>query len=190
MITLGLGYLVALVAAAIQRHATAARIHGLGQTPLDVVAAAWDGRDLSQIDDDLRELNQSIAQQHLAYPALRHFHSAARVNALALCLATLDEALTVMECAVVPGHGPRALTVTQTRAAIDRFLDLERSPSHGHDTPVPPPAELSRLRATDIPVISNCEFRAAVAHLAPRRRALRALVEDDGWTWADVTGEQ
>ncbi|WP_219414761.1 hypothetical protein [Pseudonocardia nigra] len=73
--------------------------------------AAWDGRDLSQIDDDLRELNQSIAQiaqQHLAYPALRHFHSAARVNALALCLAILDEALTVMECAVVPGHGPRA----------------------------------------------------------------------------------
>ncbi|WP_219414762.1 hypothetical protein [Pseudonocardia nigra] len=31
LITLGLGYLVALVAAAIQRHATAARIHGWGR---------------------------------------------------------------------------------------------------------------------------------------------------------------
>jgi hypothetical protein len=193
VITLGLGYLVALVSAATQRHTTAARVHGLGSTPVDVALASWDGRDLHQIEADLRELNTSIAQiaqQHLAYPALRHFHSTARVNALAPCLATLDEALTLMECGVAAGHRPRALILGQTRVAIDRFLDLERPPTHGRPVgPAPPPPDLTLLRAAGIPVVSDQEFRVAVDRLEPRRAALCVLVEDDGWTWADVAGD-
>lgn len=191
VITVGLSYVIALVGAANQRNTVAVRVHALGHTPTDVAVGAWDGRDLHQIDVDLHTLHGSIdqvAQQHLAYPVLRHFHSTEHRNALAPRLAALDEALTLMECGIRRGHGPRLRTVRQTRAAIERFLVLERRPRRASDPPPPPPPDLAPLRAAGLPVVDDAEFGSAVDRCRERRTALRRFVEGDGWAWTDVSG--
>lgn len=126
--------------------------------PLSAAAATpvWLG--LLWLGWDLRALHGSIdriGQQHLAYPVLRHFRSTAHINALAPRLAALDEALTVMECGVRPGHGPRPRSIRQARAAIDRFLELERRPGARPNAPPPPPPDLAPLRAAGVPVGST-----------------------------------
>lgn len=191
VITLGLSYVIALVSAATERHTIAVRLHALGHTPADVAIGAWDGGDLHQIDGDLRALHGSIdriGQQHLAYPVLRHFRSTAHINALAPRLAALDEALTVMECGVRPGHGPRPRSIRQARAAIDRFLELERRPGARPNAPPPPPPDLAPLRAAGVPVVDDLAFESAVHRCQERRTALRRFVEGDGWPWTEVTG--
>ena len=191
VLTLGVSYVLSLVSAANQRRTTAALINGLGRTPAGLLLGAWDGHDLHEIDADLRDLNRSldqIAQQHLAYPVLRHFHATEPATALTVRLAALDEALTLLECAVLPRHRPRA--IEQLRSAIDRFLGPERSGAGTTGCAPPPAPELTQLRAAGVPVIDDLAFRADVARLGQRRTALRRLVEHDGWTWADVAGER
>jgi hypothetical protein len=193
VLTLGVSYVISLISAANNRHTTAARINGLGRTPADVILAAWNGRDLHQIEGVLRGLIgpiARIAQQHLAYPVLRHFHATEPTIALGARLAALDEALTLTDCAVVPGRGPSPVTTAQLRSAVDRILALERRHVGTTDASPPPGPDLAPLRAAGVPVVDDQAFHDAVGRLGARRVALRRLVEDDGWTWADVAGRR
>ncbi len=191
VITLGLAYLVALLPPAIASRTIAARIHALGHTPDQICLAAWDEHDLRGIDDDLRSLSTSIieiAEQHLAYPLLRNFHSATRANAFAPSLAVLDEAVTIMQCAVPEHRRPSALTVAKTRTAVDRFLALAGRSDHARQADPPPPPRLEPLRGAGLPTVSDHEFRRGLTEQDDRRRAaLRRLVEANGWSWEDVT---
>ncbi len=190
VVTLGLAYLVALIPAAIASRTIAARIHALGHTPDQICLAAWDEHDLRQIDDDLRSLSISIigiAEQHLAYPLLHYFHSAKRSNAFAPSLAVLDEAVTIMQCAVPEQRRPNALIVAKTRTAVDRLLALARHSDHARQADPPPPPHLEPLRVAGVPTVSDEEFCRGLTEQDDRRRAaLWRLVEDNGWTWEDV----
>ncbi len=190
VITLGLSYLTALLSALIKRRSTASQIHALGGSPVQLCLTAWNGRDLHQIASTLQALSgtvSEIAQQRLAYPMLRRFHSGSRGSSIGPALAKLDEALSIMCCALPASYRPDPVTLTQVRNAITSVIAEGEQHRRG-ERPVPPPPDIGPLRAARLPVASDERFRAELRELDSRRRGLRLLVEEDGWSWEDVDG--
>ena len=189
VITLAITYLISVVSAVVSRRALAVQIGTLGSDPVDMVIGGWDGGQFSsafvqRLVNLTGELARS-AEQHLAYPVLHYFHSRPRFTAAPLALAHLDEALLLLQEAVVEDAQPATGTVAPTRRAVDRYLDTvgatSTMPVRADDPP--PLPDLAGLRQAGVPVTADADFEEAAATWGDRRRRLATMVASDGWSW-------
>jgi hypothetical protein len=122
---------------------------------------------------------------------LHAFHTQQQRTAVAPRVAALSEALRLIEHLPEETRPPPAATRT-ARSAIDGFLDTLRSSFVPTEERLDPPDRpvAAPLRAAGLPVPDGAAEEAdgpGDETRQERRHLLRALVEDDGWTWADVT---
>lgn len=188
--TVAITYLLSVLSAVIAVRQLAAYINAVGETPQGFVVTGWDdGRGFSGLADHLSSMTPGLlhtSQSHLAYPILHYFRSERAEVAPGPAVALLDEALTLLEHGVAPGHRPPPAVVQPLRNAIDTFLDrLEPRYVRAADE-VPPPPILSGLREAGIPTVDGDEFAAAVAERRRHRRLLLAMVREEGWEWRDL----
>lgn len=185
--TLTITYLVSVVSAVVQRRALALQAHALGSTAGTIVARGWNGETFSPAF--LQQLITLIghlattAEQHLAYPVLRYFHTADRYRAASLVVAALDDAMLVMSAAVAPSARLDDSAVRPVREVISRYVQTATLAGVVTDVDPPPAPDLSPLTAAGVPVVSDTALGAAALEQAERRQALRRLVEADGWSW-------
>lgn len=125
LVTLAITYLLSITSSVTQRRTLAAQISALGSNPTDILLRAWNGAEFDGLDTSLQLLSADVAelaQRHLAFPVLHHFHSPDRETAVAPNIAVLDELLMVLEHRVAPDHRPPALTIHQVRNTITALL--------------------------------------------------------------------
>ncbi|MDQ3973415.1 MAG: potassium channel family protein [Actinomycetota bacterium] len=189
MVTLWITYLIPVTGATTGKRRLAASIASLGERPDAILMSSWDGRGFAPLEPYLVSLTPMVAElaeQHLAYPVLHYFHSAHRYTAAAPMMASLDEALTMLEFGVAPRHRPAQFAFHPLRDAVSHFLDTLFSAFIIPETDPPAAPSLQRLRDTGIPTVDDEEFETAVSKLGQRRRLLHALVDNDGWSWDDL----
>ncbi len=189
VVTLAITYLVPVLSAVTHKRHLAALIDDLGATPTDILCRAWTGsrfEGLSSHFAQIAPILELYTQRHAAYPILHYFHSSTRRTATGPTLAALDEALLLLTAAVRPETRPAQSETKPLQIALAGLLrTLQRRYIPKSDEP-PPAPELGPLRACGIPVVDEDEYQEAVEKHSARRRLLRALVENDGWTWDDV----
>lgn len=188
-ISLSATYFIPTVSAAVDKRQLAIHISGLGSTPAEILACCWNGRDFSALAHNLTSLSPLIirtGQQHLAYPVLHYYLSESLYAALPVQIASLHEALAILEDGVLPKQrlppaimGP-ALNGVGSYLASLRSLHLRPAP---HAPPVP---SLEPLRGLGVPVVDDATFLEAMGRRRFRRRIALSLVEDAGWDWSDV----
>ncbi len=189
LVTLAITYLVPLASAVTQRRQLAAYISSLSHrsTPEELLVSAWTGKGFPGLAQHLVALTPLIhvaGQRHLTYPMLHYFHSRDRRTAAAPSLAVLDEALTLLRCAVHSEARLPPATVIPTAAAVDGFLDtLAGAFIHPGQHPLSPP-DLAVLRRAGIPTVDDATFCAALDELDHHRRLLSGLVAHNGWDGA------
>jgi len=190
LVSLVITYLLPIVTAEIERRRLAVYITALGRTPQEILLQAWNGSNFGRLEDHLVALTlpmTELAQGHLAYPVLHCFHSAQREAAIAPSLAVLDEALTLF-ASVPPAHRPDKAALYPLRQAIAEFLSTLSQAHLEPERRQPPSPSLERLREAGIPIAaSEGEIETVLDTLADRRRLLLGLVEQEGWSWEDVT---
>ena len=193
VLTLAISYVLLVLQAAVHRRATAAALWGLGASPEDVVRTMWSAdRGCSALEAHLVGLTPALttlAQQHIAYPILHHFHGDRRREALAPSVAVLDEALSVIEFAL-DGECLSAGALRPARVALDTLLDRLEDQSVDPAETTPPAPPLGGLRRDGFPVGTDGAFREALNEEVcdRRRRLLLGLVQAEGWSWDDVVG--
>ena len=190
LVTLSITYLFSLISAVIQKRSLAVYISSLGGTPDEIVINAWTGKDFGNLDQHLISLTPAIvelSEQYLAYPVLHYFHTSERSRSLALSMAALDEAMSLLQYAVLPEHRPDAASLNTVRRASSAFLRTLRSDYIEPDKCEPKLMTLGLLRTEFIPVVSDREFQRATKHINRRRRLLLALVKNDGWNWDAIS---
>ena len=127
-----------------------------------------------------------VGQSHLAYPVLHCVHSRTREAALAPSVAVLDEAITLF-AGVCPEQRPDKGAFYPLRQAVAEFLST-LAEAHLEPKGEPPPVpSLDPLREAGITTVKDEEFRLALETLRDRRRLLLGLVEEEAWSWEDVT---
>lgn len=189
ILTLAIAYLLPLVSAATQTRQLALSISVLGGNAITILRRAWDGEGFAALDQHLRELIVPVtllAERHLTYPALHYLHSIERSSAIAPCLATLDETLTVLEHVRNDGTTESRLTRESLRRAISEELSTLRAVYFDPAEEPPPVPDVERLRRLGVPLDPDDVLSDAIGRLAARRSLLRAFVENDGWNWNDV----
>lgn len=188
-LTLSVTYLVPVMSAAAEKRRLALTIAALGGTPSETLRRHWDGNGFGPLGTALAQLTPALilnGQQHLAYPAIHYFHSPVPAASLPLRLAALDDMLTMLQHGVAPSARPPEPVLLQARFAVTTLLDALRSAHISPaDAPAPAPS-LGQLAQAGIPVVAADRFEQAVAAHSDRRRLMRSLVENDGWTWDDV----
>lgn len=188
LLGLAIAYTLAVVNAVVHTRRIAAQISTLGFSAEDVLSRSWDGETFGNLHLHLVALVTEIsfiARLHLAFPLLFYFRSSDRRSAIGPNVAVLDETLTAIECCV-DGAEPPPATVAPLRAAIDDFLDSLYKGFVGPAADTPQAPSLSGL--AELGAIAEDGVDATFERQTQRRRLLSALVEHDGWTWADVEG--
>lgn len=189
LVTLSITYLLSVLSAVVERRVLAQQIHGLGDSPSQILKAGWagDGFD-SMFQQQLISLSSSVArsaEQHLAYPVLHYFHSSTRDLAAPVAIAHLDDALTIMGT-LDPPQRPRPAVVAPLRSSIGRYLGTASSTTWAPKADAPPPPETSQ--AVDAGIrLSNADVRQAADEQRERRTDLHRLLVSDGWSWEGGT---
>ncbi len=182
-------YLVPVTAAATQKRQLALTIWALGKSPADIIMRAWNGADTSALGPHFVSMVPMLAllgENHLTYPVLHFFFSSKRSSSIGPAIASLDEAITVLECGLQKGCSLDLPALGAVRTAIDDFLATIGATFISAVSTAPPAPSLQQLRDMGIPVADDATFKAAVEQLAPRRKLLLGLVLRDGYDWAGI----
>lgn len=190
VITLAASYLIPVVSAATSKRSLALYLDSLGTSPSQILISMWDGRGFSSLSQHLMTLSPMIiqaGQQHLAYPVLHYFQSTESKAALPVQIARFGEVLDLLEHGVQPKvRLPGGITAPARHAILAFTRVLERAHLPIPDE-APPPADLEPLSSVGIPVVTDPEYREAVAQWQEEQRRRLAAVRYSGWSWKDVT---
>lgn len=186
LLTLSVSYVLSLASAVARKRALASSISCLGKSADEWVLAFWDGRCFRGTESQLASLSSQLAtvtEQHLAYPILHYYHAADGEKSAAVMLAVLDDALLLMDGAVVQDQRPAPAALRSARQAIQTFLETLQSAWIGPALESPKQPNLMRLREAGIRTLSDAEFAEAANSADHRRRRLLGLIHQDAWQW-------
>lgn len=185
LLSLSIAYILMVVDAVVHKRKVASYISALGHTVDQLVGRAWNGQDFGILRLHLIPLTAKIseaAENHLAYPVVHYFHSIERHTALAPSIAVLDDTLTMLECCRQDDRLEPS-TIVPLRAAISELLQTLNEAFVVTDEQAGPPPDVESLRQSGLPLQETEVCTAVFERVQARRRLLRALVVNDGWSW-------
>ncbi|MGK7397513.1 MAG: potassium channel family protein [Candidatus Cyclobacteriaceae bacterium M3_2C_046] len=192
IITIAITYLVPINSAELAKRKLSIYISTLGSSPQEILLHGWDGESFKRLTFHFNSLMEMIlqhAQNHLAYPILHYFHTSNIKESSTVNISNLDEAMTILLYCVPEENRPHSQDYIPLRKSISTYLKTLNSayisPSEKH----PPPPDISKLKEAGVPLIDNKALITENDELIIRRKMLRALLEDDGWSWEEMEEE-
>ncbi|RXK51136.1 potassium channel family protein [Halorientalis pallida] len=185
-VTLIVSYVVSVLDAVTQKRALASSVSGLGQSGERIVRTAWDGNSFDglalQFDSLTTEINE-LTTNHQAYPILHYFYAGQRRYAAVVAVVAFDDALTLLRFGVRAEQRPSKSVLGAARASVESYLDTVTASFARVSTQEPPTPDLHRLRAADVPTVSDDAFSRSLTEVTSRRQRLLGLVEADAREW-------
>lgn len=184
--SLVISFVIPIAEAEAHRRRVALAIFYTGKTGQDLILNTWDcqqqkmlGSLLTILLSDLIELDQ----KHASFPTLHRFCNYRRKESVTLALATLDEALTIVELGMEEASPPQYCVARQ---AISGYLSSSRRAGVQPGQKVPPIPVLDKLRSAKLPIVSDRLWRARLKEIQQRRQHLLSMVEQSGWSWKHI----
>ncbi|MGM0767255.1 MAG: ion channel [Pseudomonadota bacterium] len=191
LVTLVITYAVPLVQAAVMRRQLAFSISLLGGSPQEIAWVAWQKDNRQSFDDALETIASDViqcAEQRVAYPMLDLFYDRKACFSLGLQLATLDEALNLLECGMQPEYRSQSLSGAKIRKVIAHYINRVYIHAGEANVVIPPLPNAPLLYKQRVPLLDN--LVPAFETLSGRRLRLHMLVRREGWDWAMLEKDQ
>ena len=137
LVTFVITYLIPLIQAATHQRAVAVRISAIGESADQIVRRCYDGAGLRALEDHLTDLSSELAlleKRHHTYPVLYYMHSIAKPESIALSIAALDEAMTIVELGLVDRGGVGEPQLEHARQIVTQYLHTLGAVSYTHLT--------------------------------------------------------
>lgn len=188
-VAMGVSCVISVLGAVSEKRSFASSVTGVGNDSEGIIQTGWDSNDFEGLRPSLTSLASrldQLADQHKSYPILHYYHSEQPEQASALAVAILDESMTLLRFGVSEEHQPDVILVENVRTAARNYLDaLDEGFVQSADE-TPPAPDLDRLRAADVPTVSDEAFAAALDELDERRRLLLGVVHADAREWPPI----
>ena len=185
LVTLAITYVLSVVSAVVNKRSFASHVSGFGESAEEFVLTAWDGAGFGALAPQLTSLTSSVsvlAEQHQAYPMLHYYHAASRSKASGPAIVVFDEALTILEHAVVESHRPKPAELRPARHTVSSYLGTLASAFIVPADRTPSPPGLDKIRDASVPVVSDEGFASILEKHSRRRRLLLGVLTNDGWS--------
>ncbi len=190
IITICITYIVPIVNNIIEKGTLTLRIASLGQSTREILVKGYNGENFEDLSEEFSSLASDIfkyAKNHAAYPVLHHVHNSDKTENTILKLASLDEVCTILMYHIPRDKCLKDNNLRQLRTAITYYLRSVRK-VHVPDEQPPYPIDQEIFGAFDFKFIntSDAELQQLYQKLSNRRRLLKGLVQDDGFSWEDI----
>jgi hypothetical protein len=190
-LTLGVSFILSVLTAVVHKRTLGAMLSDFGGTPERILANSFDGETFASLSEPLMEITgmvQFFAEQHLAYPVLRFFHSETTRAAAPLRVFALHETMLLLTHGVAPHLRFTAIRTEPILAGLRALAHIfeEEGAVEGSDADVPPICDLDVLRTIGAPTADEREYRDAVTKASGTRRCLWAAVLQDGRSWDEA----
>jgi len=186
LITLAITYAIPVVQAAAEKRTVSVRFALWGATRQRVLAQLDHEGAYQAFHDHLAAAASElidVTQKHMSYPILHFFHSPAERASLSVQIAILDETIRALPDTAFEKEPKLQISVVHCARGITEFLTTLNGVFVTPSDESPPPAQPERP--------DSIAVRLVTAHsdmdLVKRRKLLKALVEEDGWTWETVS---
>jgi hypothetical protein len=186
LITMVVSFLLSVIGGVTTKQSLASQITGLGNSAEEFIVSIWDGKGFPGLDLQLMSMTSqlgTLTEQQLAYPVLHRYHGASPQEDSAPAVAILDDALTILEYGLQEAYRPPPALLKSARSTVHTYLKTLASASIYPAVQAPPAPELTSLRQSGIPVVSNEEFARSLDNLTHRRKLLLGLVEHNSFKW-------
>ena len=186
LITMVVSFLLSVIGGVTTKQSLASQITGLGNSAEEFILNTWDGEGFAGLDLQLMSIGLqlgTLTQQQLAYPVLHRYHGASPKQDTAPAVAILDDALTILKYGLQEPHRPAPALLRSTRETVGSYLKTLASASIFPADQVPPAPDLTCLRQSGIPVVSDEEFARSLDDLTHRRQLLLGLVDRNSFKW-------
>ncbi len=187
LITSAITYIVPVLSAVSLQSQLSLLISSMGRTPQQILVNSWNGSDFSSFYDNASDIRQMLVEHtlnHHAYPVISCFHNSQAERNIIPAIATLAEVLRLLD-RVSPEVPQDGLKRKVLDAALEQHLHMQRSnyltPGRTSERPE---ADLMPLIQAGILLKPEDEGNAH----DERRKLVSALLESDGWSWADIYG--
>ncbi|WP_299821986.1 potassium channel family protein [uncultured Pontibacter sp.] len=187
LITIAISYMVPVLSAVTQRRALSIKLAAIGGSAQKIILDNWNGSNLKQLESQLDSLEQDIAlqgQMHLSYPVLQYFHHNQRATALFPNIASLDEAISIILLYFPKDLQPGQQHLNPVRKAITSFLESLNVADPRIAKVEVPPIDVGQLQERNLPLLSAKP--EDLYKLENRRKILKVMTEQDGWSWSDA----
>ncbi|MDX5421079.1 MAG: potassium channel family protein [Hymenobacteraceae bacterium] len=188
LITIAITYMVPVLSAVTERRALSIQIASIGRSPQEMLLNYWNGEDFKDLEEQFQSLSKDIAlqgQHHLAYPVLHYFHHTQKVAALLPNIVVLDEAITLLLLFVEKDRRPADKYLVPLRKAITTFIESLNETfmkaEHGEE----PEINITSLKEAGLPL--ETPDWSALELLRYRRRGLKAMIDNTGWGWNEIS---
>ena len=187
--TFGASYIISIVGAVIDKRSFSSSISEIGKSSEEIVGAAWNGKDFSNIDLLLMNLSDNLSKvaiKHKAYPLLHYYHTSDKKKTMSLTIPTLDDALSILAYGTEEKAKPNPILLKKFRNCVKDYLDvLEETYMTKADKALALP-DLTGLRKKGYPLVSDADFSKKMQHQKERRQQLLGFVLKDNWTAEDI----
>lgn len=188
-ITMSITYFIPVLSAVIEKRKLGINLSGLGNNPQKMVLGFLDGDGSNFFDFVLFSLSGDLiehSQNHRAYPVIHYFHNNHKDDTIILQIARLNEAVYILSEYIKDEIQPRTKQLGAMVSALNNYvkvvIEVSGSELKEYDFDE---IDLSELRTREL--VKGGTLNTAIDEMMRKRRSvLRALVEEDGWDWADV----
>lgn len=187
LVTLTITYVLSVLGAVTEARSFASGVTGLGRPVETLVRRAWnaDREDFDDLEPELSRLAaqlDTVTEQHLSYPILHYYYSREPRGATPRAVAMLEDVLLVLEAGVPEEHRGNEVLLGTIESSIDSYLEVLETRTQEESVP-PPTPNIGALREHDVPTVTDAAFDEAMERHRPRRRRLRAVLEqsEQGW---------
>lgn len=185
LITLSITYAIPVFQAIADKRALSSQFAIWGDSVKSILTYIENDLNYKTFADHLKSAPAQIlltSQNHLAYPVLHYFHSPTTRASLALQIAVLDEVLRYLPDEAFKKQPKLYVLVPNTVKAITEFLATLSSVYIEAAQEEPPIGESANSE--------NIAYRLTEQYstipISTRRRLLKALVEENGWSWKQL----
>ncbi|MDT3437516.1 potassium channel family protein [Haloarcula sp. 1CSR25-25] len=191
LVTLSITYVLSVLDAVTQKRTFARNVSGLGLDGEAIVTTAWNGDEFDDVALPLNSITTALNEltsNHKAYPVLHYFYTDDREAAAVLCVASLDDALTLWQRATPEAKRPSNSVLENARSSVQSYLDTVSTFATQSDEH-PPLPDLAVLHKAGVPTVSDEEFDDVLEELKERRQTMHGLIQADARQWPGTREE-
>jgi hypothetical protein len=193
LITMSITYFVPVLSAVIKQRNLDIMLSSIGKTPQQLIINSWDGKSFHRLvaqASDLANMLIEHNQSHKAYPVIHYFHTRKVKHAIILRIATLYEALLLLNQRVKKEIRPSSNDLSSLETALENYLEVIKevaSFKKASQPPALPPMEQLQEWGLVDSSQTNTAFEESIQQ---KRVVLLSLVQQDGWHWQDVYSDK
>lgn len=189
-ITLSITYFFSVLSGVINERQLGITLASLGRTPQDIVLNSWNGTNFQRIvaqSQDIASLIIRHSENYKAYPVIHYFHTRIPNNNAILRITTLYEALLLFKQYVNNELRPDQHDLALIGTALDNYIAvIGEVVTLREIRNAPEKPDLKKLIHAGL-VEPNKADQSVDDNVRRQRRLLATLVEQDGWSWEDIS---